>query len=57
VALGKTPVTAQLMPGTYKITISADGFDGWSQDVVVEAGKPSTVTAVLKATADLAEKK
>jgi hypothetical protein len=48
VALGRTPLIAQLMPGTYKIAIAADGFDGWSQDVVVEAGKPSTVTAMLK---------
>jgi len=47
-AVGKTPVTAQLMPGTYKITIAADGYESWSQDVVVETGKPSTVTAILK---------
>lgn len=56
VAIGKTPVTAQLMPGTYKISIAADGYDGWSQDVVVEAGKPSTVTAMLNSVSKQAEK-
>lgn len=47
-AVGKTPVTVQLMPGTYKMTIAEDGYESWSQDVVVETGKPSTVTAMLK---------
>lgn len=55
-AVGKTPVTAQLMPGTYRITIAADGYESWIQDVVVEAGKPSTVTAVLKPNVDLPQK-
>jgi len=44
---GKTPVTTKLMPGTYTVQINADGLPTWKQDIVVEPGKPLTVSADL----------
>jgi hypothetical protein len=44
---GKTPVSTKLMPGTYTVQISGEGLPTWKQDIVVEPGKPMTVSADL----------
>lgn len=44
---GKTPVTTRLMPGPYTIKVDFEGLPTWRQDVVVEPGKPLTVSADL----------
>jgi hypothetical protein len=44
---GKTPVSTKLMPGTYTVQIGGDGLPTWKQDIVVEPGKPLTVSADL----------
>lgn len=40
---GKTPVVTKLLPGTYTVQISGAGT--WTGDIVVEAGKPMSVSA------------
>jgi hypothetical protein len=35
------------MPGTYTVQIGGDGLPTWKQDIVVEPGKPLTVSADL----------
>ncbi|HKW97798.1 MAG TPA: PEGA domain-containing protein [Bryobacteraceae bacterium] len=44
---GKTPVTTKLAPGTYTVTVEADGMLPWTHDIVVEPGKPMSVLAEL----------
>lgn len=45
--VGKTPVTTRLEPGTYTVRLAADGYPAWTHDIIVEAGKPLTVSAEL----------
>jgi len=45
--VGKTPVTTRLAPGTYTVRLAADGYPTWTHDIMVEAGKPLTVSAEL----------
>ncbi len=40
---GKTPVVTKLLPGTYTVQIS--GVGSWTGDIVVEPGKPMSVSA------------
>jgi len=40
---GKTPVVTKLLPGTYTVVIS--GVGSWTGDIVVEPGKPMSVSA------------
>jgi hypothetical protein len=40
---GKTPVVAKLLPGTYTLQIT--GVGSWTGDIVVEPGKPMSVSA------------
>jgi hypothetical protein len=40
---GKTPVVTKLLPGTYTVQISGSG--SWTGDIVVEPGKPMSVSA------------
>ena len=40
---GKTPVMTKLLPGTYTVQISGTG--SWTGDIVVEPGKPLSVSA------------
>lgn len=40
---GKTPVVTKLLPGTYTVQIT--GVGTWTGDIVVEAGKPMSVSA------------
>jgi len=47
-AAGRTPVTTRLMPGAYTVKVDADGLPTWKQDIVVEPGKPLTVSADFK---------
>jgi hypothetical protein len=35
------------MPGTYTVKVDADGLPTWRQDILVEPGKPLTVSADL----------
>ena len=46
-AAGRTPVSTKLMPGTYTVEINADGLPTWKRNIVVEPGKPLTVSADL----------
>ena len=45
--VGKTPVTTKLAPGSYTVRLAADGYPAWTRDIMVEAGKPMTVSAEL----------
>ena len=46
---GLTPETiGGLSPGTHQVEVVMDGFENWSDNIVVSAGKESTVTAMLK---------
>lgn len=40
---GKTPVVTKLLPGTYTVQISGAGT--WTGDIIVEPGKPMSVSA------------
>ena len=44
---GATPVTTKLAPGTYTVQITASGLPAWTREIVVEPGKPQTVSADL----------
>lgn len=43
---GRTPFTAQLVPGTYNVTVRAPGFNDYAQTVAVNG--PSQITANLQ---------
>jgi hypothetical protein len=53
-AAGRTPMTTRLMPGTYTVKIDADGLPTWRREIVVEPGKPLTVSADLSQRATVA---
>jgi len=45
--VGKTPVTTRLAPGPYTVRLAAEGYPAWTHDIMVEPGKPLTVSAEL----------
>ena len=44
---GVTPSVVKLMPGTYKLTLQADGFPAYTQQITVEAGQVSSFGVAL----------
>lgn len=46
--VGKTPTTFKLIPGKHFIRVFAKDYKNWSQEVAVEAGAESRLTATLE---------
>ena len=45
---GRTPMITKLVPGDYKVTVSAAGMQDWVQQFSVEPAKPVSLMAELK---------
>ena len=45
---GRTPATIKLQPGEYRVTLTLPGHEPWDGRIVVEAGNPTALAAVLK---------
>ncbi len=46
---GITPVVLKsIVPGTHEVEVRMDGYEVWSESVDIEAGKKTTLTAVLQ---------
>lgn len=51
-SFGKTPLRTQLLPGSYLLEISADGFKTWQQRLVVKPNEPQDIKDVRLQPAD-----
>ncbi|GAX59732.1 hypothetical protein SCALIN_C04_0220 [Candidatus Scalindua japonica] len=47
--VGTTPlIITDPSPGTYNVEIKKDGYENWNEDVMIEPGKETALTAVLQ---------
>ena len=44
---GGTPAVVNLVPGTYKLTLKAEGFPNYSQQITVDPGQVRSFGAAL----------
>ena len=56
-AIGQTPFTTKLPPGSYKATFAVVGYANSVENITVGAGYPTTVTATLRASASQGQKR